>query len=821
MNVKFEGEHLLAGQIGQLAIYTAFTFSFVAAVAFFCASFTKNKEQFKAWRLTGRIAFFIHAAGVLSIIVSLYIIIHSHWFEYYYAWEHSNKALPTKYLLACFWEGQEGSFLLWMFWNTVLGTIMIFTLKENESRVLSVFSVVQVFLASMLLGTYFFDYKIGSTPFALLRNEMQNAPIFQRADYLSFIQDGNGLNPLLQNYWMVIHPPILFMGFASTLVPFSFAMSGLMNKNFGGWTKDVLPWSLFSGAVLGTGIMMGGAWAYESLTFGGYWAWDPVENASLVPWLVLIGGIHTNLVFNKTGRSLRTTYIFYILTFILVLYSTFLTRSGILGNTSVHAFTDLGMSGQLVIYMASLSIPAIILLALFWKKIPTVKTEEQVLSREFWIFIGSLVFLISAIQIIFTTSIPVWNKLFGTNWAPPTDSISHYNKFQIPVAIILLLLASSALYLKFKKSDLKNFWKRMGIIAAIALPITVTVEIFGKISGIEVVILLFAAIFGVLANFYYLIIVLRGKMQLSGPAVAHFGFALLLLGVLISSAKKETISYNSQGIDFGKEFTTEQNRTNMLLYKNEPVKMQEYMVTYVGDSVSPPNYYYKVSYEVFDSATGKLKDHFTLYPNAQINPKMGLIANPDTRHYWGKDLYTHVTSVPDKSKEKDETEQTFTNDTLKIGDTVYTSNSYVKVENLERVTSSPKVKIEGNDLAVQANLAVKTLDGKMYEAKPIYYIHDYRAYFYDDELSELGLTFRLSQIIPDQNSVVLSISQKKPEKDFIVLTAIVFPGINLLWLGTVITIVGFLLSIVRIWQKKRAGASKQQAVTKEELTINN
>ena len=110
-----------------------------------------------------------------------------------------------------------------MFWNVVLGIVLIFTLKEAESRVLGVFAIVQGFLGSMLLGLYAFGHKIGSTPFALLRDEMQNAPIFQRADYLSFIQDGNGLNPLLQNYWMVIHPPVLFLGFAATLIPFSFA----------------------------------------------------------------------------------------------------------------------------------------------------------------------------------------------------------------------------------------------------------------------------------------------------------------------------------------------------------------------------------------------------------------------------------------------------------------------------------------------------------------------------------------------------------------------------------------------------------------------
>ncbi|MEO5674994.1 MAG: cytochrome c biogenesis protein CcsA [Chitinophagales bacterium] len=813
MDIQFEGEHLLAGQIGHLAIYTAFTFSILAAAGFFISSFTKDTEGQRSWRHFARAAFFIHGAGVIAIIATLYIIIQNHWFEYYYAWEHSSLSLPLNYLLACFWEGQEGSFLLWMFWNLILGTAVIFIVRESQSRVLSVFSVVQVFLASMLLGLYFFEYKIGSNPFALLRDEMQNAPIFQRADYLSFIQDGNGLNPLLQNYWMVIHPPVLFLGVASTLIPFSFAMSGLMNRDFSSWTRSVLPWSLFSCAVLGTGIMMGGAWAYESLTFGGYWAWDPVENASLVPWLILIAGVHTNLVFNKTGRALRTTYIFYFLSFILVLYSTFLTRSGILGDTSVHAFTDLGMSGQLLIYMASLSIPAMVMLVIFWKKIPSVRQDENIWSREFWVFIGSLVFLISAIQITFTTSIPVWNKIFGTNWAPPVDNVSHYNIFQIPVAVAILLLSASALYLKFKNSDLKTFRDRMVVNAILALLVTIISAYFGEITAPENIALLFAAIFGVIANLSYITIVLRGKFILSGAAVAHFGFALMLLGILISSARKDTISYNNMKINYGKEFTAEQQKTNLLLYKNAPVQLREYTVTYIGDSAAPPNYYYKVIYEIFDSSTGKLKDKFTLLPNAQINPKMGLIASPDTRHYWSRDLYTHVTSVPDKSKTEIKAEPKFSDHTMKIGDTVFTTNSYAILEDLHRITESEKVKIEANDLAVQADLMVKTLDGVIYEVKPVYYIRDYRGYFYDDMLTELGLTFRVTQIIPDSHAIVLSIAEQKPEKDFIVLTAIVFPFINFVWLGALITVAGFLISMVRLWQKKKVVKKKAELVS--------
>ena len=155
---------------------------------------------------------------------------------------------------------------------------------------MSVLSFAQLCLATMMLGIYFFGTKIGSSPFALFREQMPDLPAFQFADYALRIKDGNGLNMLLQNYWMVIHPPVLFLGFASTIIPFAFAMGGLMTKKYGDWVKPVLPWALFSACVLGVGIMMGGAWAYESLSFGGYWAWDPVENASLVPWLVLPAG---------------------------------------------------------------------------------------------------------------------------------------------------------------------------------------------------------------------------------------------------------------------------------------------------------------------------------------------------------------------------------------------------------------------------------------------------------------------------------------------------------------------------------------------------
>ena len=399
--MQYIGEHLLPGQFGHFFIVLSLVASLVATIAFFVANKTVDLTNKNSWLRIARMAFLLETVSVIAIFCILYFIISNHYFEYKYVWQHSDKSLQLEYLLSCFWEGQEGSFLLWSFWHCVLGWILIWKSKEWEAGVMTVVSFAQFCLATMVLGVYFFGHKVGSNPFVLLRNEM-DAPIFANANYLTMVKDGNGLNTLLQNYWMVIHPPILFLGFASTIVPFAFAFAGLLNKNHK-WVSVALPWTSFSAAVLGLGIMMGAMWAYESLSFGGYWAWDPVENASLVPWLTLIAGLHCNLIYKHSGYSLRATYFFYIISFVLVLYSTFLTRSGVLGDTSVHAFTDLGMNWQLLIFILVFLFPALYLYFKQYKQIPSIAKEENTYSREFWMFIGSLVFFLSGFVILFIT----------------------------------------------------------------------------------------------------------------------------------------------------------------------------------------------------------------------------------------------------------------------------------------------------------------------------------------------------------------------------------------------------------------------------------
>ncbi len=523
--MKFEGEHLLPGQIGHFFVLLSFVASLLSTISYFKASRIEEPLQKRNWLRYARVAFFTQFISVFAIFAIIFFICYNHYFEYLYAYKHASKELESKYLLACVWEGQEGSFLLWSIWHCVLGLILIFRSKKWEAPVMTVISFAQVFLALMLMGLYFSDVRIGSNPFVLTRNELEG-PIFSQPNYLSFIKDGVGLNILLRNYWMVIHPPVLFLGFASTLVPLAFAYGGLQTKKFGEWVKPALPWALASACVLGVGIMMGAKWAYESLSFGGYWAWDPVENASLVPWLILIAGLHCMAIYNATGNSLKACFVFIILTNAFILYSTFLTRTGILGDTSVHSFTEAGMAMNILIGMYVLAVPLPMFILFFKnaKQMPAVYKEENISSREFWMFIGSLIIFLSAIFIIAVTSVPVYNKIFNTNIADPQDREFTYNKVMVLVAVIIGMLTGVSQYFKYKHTDKKYFLRKIAIPFCVALAFTILIIIIYPIEFIKhgagflgaIYLAIFATIFSALANATYLWSVLKGNFKAGG-----------------------------------------------------------------------------------------------------------------------------------------------------------------------------------------------------------------------------------------------------------------------------------------------------------------
>ena len=816
------------------------------------ASIPNPQAQKDDWRTLARWAFYIHGAAVVGVAASLFYIIFNHYFEYHYAWSHSSRALPVQYMIACFWESQEGSFLLWLFWNAVLGAVLIPKAgKQWEAPMMAIFALVQTFLASMILGVVFGDtFKIGSSPFLLLSEAMPDAPIFT-ADPNFVPKDGNGLNPLLQNYWMVIHPPTLFLGFALTLVPFAYCIAGLWRNQPLEWIRPALPWTLFGAMILGIGIMMGGYWAYETLNFGGYWNWDPVENAVYVPWLVMVASLHTMLIAKRSSTGLKSAIILSISTFLLILYATFLTRSGILGNASVHSFTDLGLSGQLLVYLLVFVVLSVLLMARKWKYVPSDEKEVSVYSKEFWLFIGATVLCLAAFQVISTTSIPVYNKIleaFGkvSNLALPANQIAHYNKFQVWFFVVIALMSGIGQYMWWRKIDGKK-WEALITPGILTLLISAALIAFGEMKNPVYMALLVASVFALMTNGTILLGIIRGNYRLSGGAIAHMGMALMLIGILYSAGFSKVISINNSGLLISKqeEFTkndNKENKENTLLWLNQPERMGAYQLTYRGQRIEardvpgliprkdveviegdfhgiaqrdieqngkiyhkkgdtlalyPENTYYDVEYR---EPGGKI---FNLYPRAQVNERMGLLASPDIRHKVDRDMYTFVSSVPDPTAENTwEKTETYS---VAIKDTFFLNDFVAILDDVARTNEVDGMEIGPADAAVRAKVRVLDKNGE-HILSPAFIIKN-RMVAHPAEISdELGVRIQLNEINPQTGKFTFAVN--RTQRDYIVMKALEKPLINLLWIGTLIVVLGFLIATIRRYREFRKTGEK-------------
>lgn len=844
--MDFTGEHLLPGKLGHFFLLLSLISSVGATVCYFVSvqktrimggepwqklAITAEEVQ---WKKLARIFFITEVVSVFAVFGLLFYVISNHYFEYKYVWQHSSRSLEAKYLLSCFWEGQEGSFLLWSIWHCVLGLIFIWKEKKWEAPVMVVVAFAQVLLATMLLDVNVLGMKIGSNPFILTRNSglLDAAPIFHNADgslrpdYLSSLKDGNDLNPLLQNYWMVIHPPVLFLGFASTIIPFAFAIAGLWTKRFTEWTKRALPWALFSAGILGLGVMMGAAWAYESLNFGGYWAWDPVENASLVPWMILVAGIHTLLIFRHTGNALRTTYLFLILAFIFVLYSTYLTRSGDLQDTSVHAFTGEGITvWHLRILLIIFLLPAIVLFISRYKQIPFIAKEEESSSREFWMFVGSLVLFLSAMIIIAMTSVPIFNKiaaLFSSEkklfkpLAVGEDAAYAYNRIQIFVAIIIGALTGFGMYLKYKTTG-KAFLKKLTLPLLIGLGAAALILAFGDINYRDkgygymaaVWIAVIAAVYSLISNAAYVFTGFKTNLKKAGGAIAHVGFAMMLVGILISSSKKEVLSYNTSGIFLPLE---ENNRIigkvgeNLTLIKGMPMDMGKYWVTYEKDSLDVSKGSKWFYYLNFREKNGK--GGFILKPNAFVNHKgnMGLTANPDAKHYWNYDVFTYITSLPNKESTKDTVP--FREKLAAVGDTLFYSKGFMTLDKVAVNPPDSKFNFTSNDTALVAEITVHSKEGTTYQSRPALQLKGDQTLFHVDSVFSQNLAIAFTGV--EDKKIRLQVKESDSILDFLTIKAYKFPFINLLWLGTILMVMGFFVAALHRRERK-AQDSKRRA----------
>jgi len=789
--IQYAGEHLLPEFFGKSFIIAALIASLFSFILYLLGNFNKNPR----FIIAGRISYVVHFLSIIFASAVLFHILFQGYWEYDYVWKHTASYLPTKFIISAFWAGQEGSFLLWVFLEALLGMILLYTAKKWEAYVMPVLAMGQFMLTTMILGIKPWGMVLGKSPFELMRNETANIGLafFKDPNYLSQITDGNGINPLLENIWMVTHPPLLFLGYAAAIIPFAFAIAALWKGDFKEWLKPAFPWVIVSLGTLGGGILLGGAWAYESLTFGGFWAWDPVENASLIPWLVILAGMHMMILNKKRNHSYGLSFIFIILGFVLVIYASYLTRSGVLGETSAHAFGNNGLTAQMVVIMLLTLVVSIWLYLKNFKAFPK-QMNDDFLSREFWMFVGSIVLILAAFQILITTSIPVINKVFGTAIAPPLESVAFYNKWQLPFAILTVFTMGISLILKYGKNDYKVFFKRLITPLSASLLLFVVEVWWFQIHGMGMYLFLFAINFSIAGAFDYL---LRHKLNSYNfsNSISHLGFGIMFLGVLIAFSTSDVISTNTSKYDLG---GNEMNRENQLLIKDEVKELGNYFVRYSDMRRDQNHLYYTLEFMTKD-AEGNLKKEFDLHPSINVNSRMGNVYDPDTHHAFTKDVYTFISFADIKADLEGQSYNTLREKEVGVGDSLEIGKMKVYIDSLF-VEDLNMGKIDVNNMQINARLRIINELNQEKTANISYIIKDGKLSHKDFSLEDF-FVFRFSDISKTSKKFVLTIKEKR--FNYIIVKTTVFPYISVMWIGVLIMFSGLAISFFRNAQLKK------------------
>jgi len=797
MDIHYIGEHLWVGFLGRAFIWVSFLSLISSAILYLRA--IKKPEKLMLGVLAKNL-FVVHFVSLVGAIASLYYLIGNHCFEYSYVWQYSSLEMPGKFMVSCFWAGQEGSYMVWAFWQGIIGLILLKTAKEWKNWVMPVFATGQFFLISMVLGLEIGKLSIGGSPFELLRNMPQNAAeeLFKNANYLSMITDGNGLNPLLENIWMIIHPPSLFLGYAVALVPFSYAIASLWRKDYHAWLKPAIPWTIAGILTLGIGIILGGRWAYESLTFGGFWAWDPVENASLVPWLLLVATLHSMVIAAKRFNTYSTTYFFTFLGWFFVLYATYLTRSGVLGETSVHSFGANVLAGQMVVFCLLFLLLPIVLLIARKKEFPK-KESDDLMTREFWMLIGAIIVLLSAFQVTLTTSIPVFNKLFGTGIAPPINNVNFYNTWQLPFAVVIALGIAISQYLTYGVNEIKPFLRKISVSIGIALVLTLLIAWGDHITEASRIVLLFSIVLAIVVSMDFVIKFVRKSANMAG-ALSHVGFMLFLLGVVLAFSNSMVIS---RGQQTGKAGMGEENKDNLVLVKGIGQPMGRYMVTYTDATTKGRETFYKVDFvKMKDAGTGKID--FSLYPSLNRNSRMGNVYNPDTKHFLNKDIYTFLSFAQTSNGAADSSGYSKSGEQeMNLKDTMVIARSFVILDRVETKMENDDV----NNASITAFFKVFSMKAGEMDAHVKYEIAEGKLKQEDAELGPLDLKLRFEGVSATSKAIRVGVYEK--QQDYIVMKAIVFPYIGVLWSGVFIMFSALTYAIKRRTMRKYKQAPKQ------------
>jgi cytochrome c-type biogenesis protein CcmF len=778
---------MTSGEPGNLAVILAGAAALLSGGAFFLtATGRKNLSRI------ARYAFYTQTVLVAAAVVFLWHLFFSHNFAVDYVYSYSSSDLPFFYLLSAFWAGQEGTYLLWLFFSSLAGFIILAAARRYSMWAMSFLALINLFLIVMLLTL---------SPFRPLEH---------------FASEGAGLNPLLQDPWMVIHPPVMFLAFGMAGIPFVISLTAMVKKDYTGWADMVFPYVLITSLALGIANVLGGYWAYKTLGWGGYWSWDPVENTSFIPWVISLGLIHSLLVEKRSGALRRTNLFLAAMIFLLILYGTFLTRSGVLADFSVHSFVDLGANAVLITFVLLFLALASAIFVRSWNSAePNCPMKFPLYSRQFVLFIGMILMVVFGLIVLFWSSLPIITTSLGL--VPAAADVPTYNTFAFPLAIFISLLltvspfaaafdtnkagnkislplvlavplfAGAALYI-FKWTDL-TFAATLSIYLIVSLHLLVSrvfswklsvsflsgvaIAVVAFISGvhsIEYLVFIGAATAAVVASFTALYRLIPGHISLAGGQLCHLGSGFILIGILVSSA-----------------FSTSERA---ILPRGQSRQAFWFLITYHGTAGDITD---KNSEVLLSLADGQK----TIWARPQYfysRRLNGIMKRPFIYKTVFYDLYLS----PQEIQEPGNSDYLVLSkgESRKVGEYVITFIDFDMSEHAE----SPEISV-GARLRVDHDGQSKIIIPRL-EMGPSGGMGNMAA-----EPARLpgdsNLTISIERIYADNGAVALSIPGLVPgsSPDRLILDVSVKPGINLLWLGTIVVFIGLLLSAKRNFKK--------------------
>jgi cytochrome c-type biogenesis protein CcmF len=517
---------------GNLSITLALTFAIYALFALFYGARTNRRDLVKSGEHSVYVVFAFVSMAVVSLV---YLLVKSD-FSVDYVASYSNRDLNLFYKFAALWGGQKGSLLFWT-WILTMYTALAARINRRYPGKLVPYALG---VATMTSVFFLVINKFGANPFGRLMVDSGEGAL------RSFTaQDGRGLNPLLQHPAMVIHPPLLYLGYIGFVIPFAFCMAALLTRELGtNWIKMARRWTLTAWLFLGVGIVLGGKWAYVELGWGGYWAWDPVENASLLPWLTGTAFLHSVIVQERKNMLKIWNVVLIITTYLLSILGTFLTRSGVV--SSVHAFAQSAIGSYFAVFLVLM---AAFSTYLVFTRLNFLKTESRLdswASREASFLLNNLVLLAACFAVLWGTVFPIFSELITGEQI--TVGAPYFNKVNVPIGLFLLFLTGVGPLLAWRKTSFASM-RRIFLWPALGAALTAVIVFAAGVRSIYPIVS-FALCAGVtvtiVTEFYRagrarsrstgenflraVFTVLTINKRRYGGYVVHFGFVLLILG---------------------------------------------------------------------------------------------------------------------------------------------------------------------------------------------------------------------------------------------------------------------------------------------------